>query len=297
MEKKILVPLTFEDIGKRVIQFADEWAQRTGAKLHFMHAINVSDRFYETEVENVFEEKNQEVITKLLEQLNTLVNDCGIRSPYDCKIRVGKPYQQILAYQEELNADLILMNALDHNIVERKLLGRNTDYVLHHARCPVYVFKEPKRPFSNKVIVPLGNISLYRVTDADRHVVRFADEWAERNNAEIYFMHATRLTERSYFPDIENLFESKIGIDDATENLTQKLIEFVDSLEVKSHYECIVRSGKPYHQIIDQQQALNAGLIVMSAHEHTTLGRILMGSTTDYVMNHARCPIYVYKFV
>lgn len=295
-EKRILVPIRFNDINKHSMQYADAWAQRTGAKLYFFHALNISDRFYSEEIENIFETRNEEVLRDLTKQTDQLIQELEIQSSYECIFRTGKPYQLIIDLQEELDADLIIMASHEHTMTERKMIGKNTDYVLHYAKCPVYVYKEHTRTFSNKIVVPLGDISSYRVSDTERNLVKIADEWALRRGSEIYFMHATRLTERFHLPDIEQLFDSKMGTEEAYDNLSNKLKEFVGEFSVKSPHECIIRDGKPHLAILDQQQALNAKLILLSAKsDRSTLQRFFVGSTSDYILHNSKCPIYLYK--
>ena len=43
------------------------------------------------------------------------------------------------------------------------------------------------------------------------------------------------------------------------------------------------------------QERLNAGLIMMAAHSHTLMSRLIMGSNTDYLVHHAACPMYIYR--
>lgn len=295
MSDSIIIPLDFNETNEAVVRFADEWAIRNQQKIHFLHVINLSDRFYSDEIENIFETRNDEVIKDVERQLKEFVGKFEVKADHGFTIRVGKTYHEVVKLQETLEAKLICMSAHDRTKMERGLLGRNTDKVLHQAKCPIYVHKEHNRRFSKKILVPLGNISTYRVTGMDRAVVQLADEWASRIGAEIYFMHASRLVTSTYFPDVEHIYDSKMGREEAFDNLTGKLNDFIASFEIKSPYECVIRDGKPYHQIIDQQLALNAELIIMSAQDHNVFERMLMGSTTTYVTNNAKCPIYVMR--
>ena len=64
-----------------------------------------------------------------------------VTSPYELLIREGKPYKEILEAQKAL-LDLIIIGSHDHKEVGRLFVGSNTDHVLHHVHCPVYVYKE-----------------------------------------------------------------------------------------------------------------------------------------------------------
>jgi nucleotide-binding universal stress UspA family protein len=53
--------------------------------------------------------------------------------------------------------------------------------------------------------------------------------------------------------------------------------------------------GTPYERIVDLAQKEKSSLIVMGAHGHTGLKRLLMGSVTERVIGHAACPVLVVK--
>lgn len=290
-----MVPVMFDETNKLSVKYADAWAQRTDAKIYFLHVLNLSDRYYTEEMDLKFESKVDEVMKRLSEKMENFLKETEVQSTYECLYKVGKPYHKILDLQQSLDIDLIIMCSHAHPKVERQTLGKNTDQVLQQAKCPVYVYKDHTRPFSNKLIVPLENITNHQITDVEKQVIKMADEWALRRESEIYFMHAARLTEPFYIPDIEQIYESKRGTKEAYDNLSNKLTELVSALDIKSPYECIIRDGKVPQQIIDQQQALNAKLIIMSNHGGKGLGEHFLGSTSDYVLHNSKCPIFLYK--
>ncbi len=144
MEKKILIPIDFTEINKAMLRIADEWAQRTGATLYILHAVpDLSYRFIEPRVENVFHTHDGELIELLKQRIEKFVQAMNLQSPHENMVREGKPYLEILAVQQEIGADLIIIGAHDHTVVGRVFLGSNTDYILHHGHCPTYVYREP----------------------------------------------------------------------------------------------------------------------------------------------------------
>ena len=55
MERNILVPIDFSEINKPMVQIADEWAQRTGARLFFLHVVpDLTYRYINPDIQNVF---------------------------------------------------------------------------------------------------------------------------------------------------------------------------------------------------------------------------------------------------
>ena len=53
----------------------------------------------------------------------------------------------------------------------------------------------------------------------------------------------------------------------------------------------MVRTGRARLEIIDAADELKADLIALSTHGHTGLKHVLLGSTAEHVVRHARCPV------
>ena len=57
----------------------------------------------------------------------------------------------------------------------------------------------------------------------------------------------------------------------------------------------LIAEGDPPRKIVAVAQERGCGLIVMGTYGHTGLKRLLMGSTTNYVVAHAPCPVLTVK--
>lgn len=53
----------------------------------------------------------------------------------------------------------------------------------------------------------------------------------------------------------------------------------------------IVRAGQAWHEIVEAANETEADLIVIATHGFTGLKHTLLGSTTERVVRHARCPV------
>ena len=53
----------------------------------------------------------------------------------------------------------------------------------------------------------------------------------------------------------------------------------------------LVRVGVPFHEITEAARSLKVGMIVLTTHGFTGLKHVLMGSTAERVVRHARCPV------
>ncbi len=59
--------------------------------------------------------------------------------------------------------------------------------------------------------------------------------------------------------------------------------------------EVHVRSGRSDHEIVKLSDDLGVGLIVIGSRGLTGMKRALMGSTSDSVVRHAHCPVFVVR--
>ena len=59
--------------------------------------------------------------------------------------------------------------------------------------------------------------------------------------------------------------------------------------------ESSVRPGQVRPMVVDVARKWRADLIVVGSHGRTGLGRILLGSVSDYVAHHAPCSVQIVR--
>ncbi|MBC8259718.1 MAG: universal stress protein [SAR324 cluster bacterium] len=289
MENTILIPLDNTEISEYLIQIADEWGKKTNSRLSFLHVIN-PDYSWSEDKKPLFEDR-----------FETAVSRYTIQCEYEVLFRVGKPYEKILTAENELRPRLIIMAAHSYTILQRLFLGSNTDHVLHKTKVPLHVYKKVDSELSNVILVPLD------YTDINTELVHVADEIAQNEGADLAFLHVDELPEYSgnsymmetgFFKKQDETAVKELDEQEYDLQILQvknELNEFVSSLKISSNYQTIVRFGIPYVKIKDVQKSIQAKMIVMAAHSHTVVGRLILGSNTDYLMHHVNCPMYIYK--
>jgi nucleotide-binding universal stress UspA family protein len=127
--ERILVTTDFSDGTSAAMDYALALAQEAPAEIKLLHV-----------VEQPPERKGSvEGIAGILEEhLDSMVPD-AVRNwcTVSAEVKIGLPYQRILAAAEETKADLLVMNIHGKGIFERALLGATAERVLRGAECPV----------------------------------------------------------------------------------------------------------------------------------------------------------------
>ena len=59
--------------------------------------------------------------------------------------------------------------------------------------------------------------------------------------------------------------------------------------------ECLVTAGTPHAEIVRIATEQQSELVVVGAHSHPAVERILFGSTTNQIVRSATCPVLTLK--
>lgn len=82
----------------------------------------------------------------------------------------------------------------------------------------------------------------------------------------------------------------------AHQTAQQNYQEAVAKLSAKfAKVEHVLEEGHPNRAILEVAKRRDVDLIVLGARGHSLVARVLLGSTSDYVANHARCPVLVVR--
>ncbi len=167
MQKKILVPIDYSDVSKKVVKTADTLAQQNEAALYFIHV-----------------EQHEGDDEHAHGRFEFFLRQFDIVSPYHTFLRTGVPYQEILATATVIKPNLIIMASHFHTMIGHAFQESNTVSILHYCNCPVYVYEQHMPTLiKDKIIVPVD----YGDADSGFQLV---NTWAQCTGAELYFIPA-----------------------------------------------------------------------------------------------------------
>ena len=135
-------------------------------------------------------------------------------------------------------------------------------------------------------------------SECARHAVPVAAEFARLLGARVVCLHVVEPLAPpavGWTPLAEPLPSAELG-GQLEEEASRDLPAFSKSEEFEGlEVEDVVARGEPAAEIVRVARERGAGLIVISSHGRTGLGRILFGSTAESVVRHAHCPVLVVK--
>jgi universal stress protein A len=148
--------------------------------------------------------------------------------------------------------------------------------------------RKPAETFSaQSILVPVD------FSDPSRSALRYARSLAEQTGGKLILFYALEPVGTPDFA-FHPLMMEPAQATKAAELQLQKICdeEGVDESLVE---HTVVRSGAAHTQIADLAEKLGADLIVISTHGNTGIKHVLMGSTAERVVRHARCPVLVVR--
>lgn len=141
MYDRILVPTDGSTGTAHVVLQALDLADQYGATVHALHVKDANVTTLLTDVGSDIEmlRKRAEDAVGMIERMGE-----GHGVEVETEIREGDPAETILAYAEEIGADLIVSGTHGRSGVRRRLLGSVAERVVRHASCPVMTVRLPE---------------------------------------------------------------------------------------------------------------------------------------------------------
>jgi universal stress protein A len=144
---------------------------------------------------------------------------------------------------------------------------------------------EPTRVRLRRILVPLD------FSGKSRQALEFAVPLAEQYGGKIILIHVVEpMPAYPPFPGEVGVAAVNAGpVAEASQKRLAGLARELVPAELLA--ETTVRHGRAYREIIDAADELGVDLIVIATHGYTGLKHVLLGSTAEHVVRHARCAV------
>jgi len=182
--------------------------------------------------------------------------------------------REIVDLADRLKADLIVMGRRGRRGLARLMLGHATAQVIGLAHCNIMVVPRAARVDGRHIVV---------ATDGSR----YADAAAVTAESMAGFCKS-KSTVVSVIPP-----GSGPDSRQEAEQVVQRIVEHMkgESIDV----EGMVLDGRPDELIVAVARERSADMIVTGSHGRTGIERVLLGSTTERILNETSCAVLVVK--
>lgn len=140
--KNIIVPTDLSKVSLSAFNYAKSIAMQWNAKIHILSVIDPQPAILTLQSN---EQSEQDYLsglkTKIEEELNEIKTELINSDDLDIEsvIKIGKDYEEIVKYSNEISADLIVIATHGRTGVLHTLLGSVAEKVIRYAKCPVLV--------------------------------------------------------------------------------------------------------------------------------------------------------------
>lgn len=295
---RILVPRDFSSTSNRALQYAVDWARRTGATLHVVHAKVLHQNLDDDVVQG-----ERETMARLRERLRHLDGDAvakGEMTLEEAVVRDVAPAPAILDYAEDHDIDLIVMGTHGRRGMRRLILGSVAEEVVRYAECPVLTVRGEKEVDVADAPLPVRTIGVpVDFSKHSREALHHAAAVGTLLDADLLVYHVLEdsLHPAFYVGGVQSVHD--IDPDIETKALA-KLDRFVeDAFHAPEHDALTVRTridvGRASRLIPKIAEEEDVDLITMATHGRTGGTDFKLGSVTEKVVRHMSCPVFTVK--
>jgi nucleotide-binding universal stress UspA family protein len=301
--RNVLVPIDFSQPSLDAIESALPLVKLFGAELHLVHVVPPDYPLSSL--------AGLPMVVPELEigrRIRTRLKDAAKK--YSVELRrenihalKGSPFEQIcqLARDAKIDIDLIAISTRGNTGLKHLVLGSTAERVVRYSPCPVLVVrgslgkekvsgngKSPRRGVAfGKILVPID------FSECSMKGLDYAKALAKKFRSRLVLLHSVHL-EYYVASDEYARYDLPLLMQQAEKAAKERMRDLVRKTNWEGvKVETALEVGHPGQEICDRAKDRGADLIVTSTHGTTGLKHILVGSTAEYVVRHAHCPVLV----
>jgi nucleotide-binding universal stress UspA family protein len=299
--KNVLIPTDFSPASLAMIEYAHPLLRHFHPKVHLVHAFETESplaslaaiplALSDEDVRHEVDRHLREVADK--HQLSS--------APTQLHAVKGVPFAEICRVARETSADLMITSTRGNTGLKYLALGSTADLIVRYSPCPVLVVpsavversaalgsrSKPGEFRLRRILVPID------FSDCSMHGLEYARRLAKETGAKLVLLNSIAM---QYYMSGDEFgrYDLSMLLEQGEKNAREAMNRLVsetdwDGVEVES----TLHVGHAGQQICGGADERGADLVVTSTHGTTGLKHILLGSTAEYVVRHARCPVLV----
>jgi len=143
--KTVVIPVDFSSTMDKVVDYATSVADQLTAKVHFLYVVNDFQGYDMLLTHPSFTEMARDMKNKSEERMTGLVDDYShLKAGSAGTVKTGDPAEEIVAFAEEIHADMIIIGTHGVKGFEKLIIGSTAEKVVKNAPCPVLTFNPYK---------------------------------------------------------------------------------------------------------------------------------------------------------
>ena len=289
--RTIVVATDFSPTAALALERACELAKLRGDKLVLAHAVSIEPvpmagpELLVLPVD--YEAKIHEASEKALQSLVNETRTKGVE--VTGALSLGPPVDVVLEAVKQHSADMVVIGTRGNSGFKHLLLGSVAEAVVR--KCPVPVLTI--HPGDDRSLASIDHVIVPTdFSDEASHVVeRLSELLPEGVKPKLSLLHVYQLPVivaplMGFAPEMPVLAE------DARDEAHKALDPLAEKLRSAGYeVDVIGREGDPSHVISDLTETSDADLVVMGTRGLSKIEQVLLGSTAERVVQHAKCPV------
>jgi len=288
---RILVPLDGSTAAEAVLPYVERIATVTNARVLLFAAVDRPRDWGEDTGGDLKGERHE--AESYLRRLQARLTS-AIGNDVEIEVVTSAPAAAILAAAVKTQPDLIAMTTHGRSGVARWVLGSVATKLLHATHTPLLLVrpradgKPSDAAALTKLLVPLDGSEL------SGSALPFAGHLAKSLGASIVLFHAIFEPVMTY-PGAEAVFDAG-ALTEMESGAHEYLASAARDLTAKGvKADPAVAIGNATDGIVWAAEREGAGLIVMSTHGRSGIGRIVLGSVADAVVRRTSLPVVLVR--
>ena len=266
------------------------WLDRFQAELHLVHVYAPEYPAPPTMVSSLIASELQ-IGQRVRSRLKEVAQDHALAlRRVTLHVSKGRPYEQICRLVRRLEIDLIITATRGRTGLKHLALGSTAERVVRHA--PVRFSSCTRQPDRPVVCQTFKKVLVRSISQFVPHGLAY-ESLATQFGSRLVLLHSVDLSYYNTNPEYI-LFDFPPLLEAAEKLAREQMLELISGIDWEDlEVEHTLQSGHAGEQVCGRAKDLGADLIVTSTHGRTGLKRILLGSTAEYIVRHASCPVLV----
>jgi nucleotide-binding universal stress UspA family protein len=297
----VLVPIDFSKRSLEAIEYTLPVLKQLGAELHLVHVFE-PDYPLSSMMALPLVVPELEIGRRVRRHLRSVANKQSVPLRRENVHAVkGRPFEEICRLARERQIDLIVTSTRGNTGLKHLLLGSTAERVVRYSPCPVLVvppldlgkkagaeWKKIGRELSfGKILVPMD------FSDCSMKGLEYAKALARQFGSKLVLINSVAL---QYFitGDEYARYDLPLLMQQSEKAAREQMRDLIGQADWEGiEVESSLQIGHAGQQICARALEHGADVIVTSTHGTTGFKHILVGSTAEYVVRHASCPVLV----